>query len=162
MGAYDVHIGTSQSDGVDADGLQTGHDVLVNQSSVDHRHDIEHLRIGYSSPANHLALYTELRSYLRSTSSTAMHEHLRPFDGSELLQKLRELCLVLYDGTTNFDDRDCLSHFLNRRCSGRQVLRCFFFLHSCKTKKAPPRFEGEGRMVSIPDRYSHRVRSGNC
>ena len=56
-------------------GLQTGNKVLVHQSAIDHRHDLQHLGIGDAAAIDHLRLNAELFGYLCSTPSTAMHQH---------------------------------------------------------------------------------------
>ena len=57
MAAYDVGVGTGQPDGVDTVCLQSGYDVLVDQSAVDHGHYLQHGLVGDAPSVHHVCLY---------------------------------------------------------------------------------------------------------
>ena len=88
MTADDVHISPRQSEGVHTIGLQTGHEVLVHQSAIDHRHHSEHICVGDTTATHHLRLDTEGFCHLCSFSSTTVHQYLPALNGAEVLKQL--------------------------------------------------------------------------
>ena len=101
--AYHVHVGTGQSDGVDTKRLQLSHDVLVNQSTVNHCHHLKHFGIGDASSAHHLALYAELCSHLRGATASSMYQNLVSLNLLETLKKSGKLCRILHNGAANLN-----------------------------------------------------------
>ena len=85
MAADDVGIGTSQSQGIDSVGLQTGYQILVDQSAIDHRHHLQHLLIGDAAAIDHVGLDIQALGYLRGLAATAMYQHLATLDGRKVL-----------------------------------------------------------------------------
>ena len=99
--AYDIHVGTRETYGVDAHGLQACHEVLVDQSAVDHRHHIEHLTVGDAPSAHHVALYAQGGGHLGGPAAAAVYEYLGAGDVTEVGEQLRELCVVLHHGSAH-------------------------------------------------------------
>ena len=54
-----IHVGSGQSHGIHATRLQLRHDVLVDQTTIDHGHHFEHIGVGDAPPFHHLALYAQ-------------------------------------------------------------------------------------------------------
>ncbi len=106
MAAYHIHVGSRQSDGVDAERLQAGHELLVDQSAVDHGHHAQHVGIGDAPSVYHVAFYAEVGSHLCGTASAAVHQNFRSVDGREGLEQLGQALLILDDGASYFDDCD--------------------------------------------------------
>ena len=102
MATDDIDIGTSKPKGIHTVGLEPGHEILVHQTSIDHRNHSEHTSIGDTASVDHLRLDTELRGYLSGTPASAVHKHLFAFNGTEVTEQLRELGLVFYNGSTYF------------------------------------------------------------
>ena len=73
MTTDNIAVDTSQTDCFHALCLQTCHDILVNQASINHRHDLEHLGIRYATTANHPALDAETCSHRSCQSAATMH-----------------------------------------------------------------------------------------
>ena len=101
--AYHVHVGTGQSDGVDAKRLQLSHDVLVDQSTVNHRHHFKHCGVGDASSAHHLALYAELGSHLSGATAASMYQNFVSLNLLETLKKSGKLCRILHNGAANLN-----------------------------------------------------------
>ena len=59
IGTHHVAVRAGQANGVYALGLQSGHNVLVYQASIDHSHHVKHFGIGNATAVNHLALYSQ-------------------------------------------------------------------------------------------------------
>ena len=105
-----IHIGTRQSQGIHTIRLQTGHKVLIHQAAIDHSHNTQHLSIGDTTAVQHLRLNTESLSDLRGLTTSTMYQNLLAFDGTEILQQLRELSLILDDGPTHLYNCQFLFH----------------------------------------------------
>lgn len=60
VGADYVHVGASESDGVNSGGLKGCDDVFVDESAVDHCHDAEGVDVGDASAVDHFLLDAEL------------------------------------------------------------------------------------------------------
>ena len=103
MAADDIDVGTGQSDGIHAEGLQAGDELLIDQATVDHRDHAEHLGVGDAAAVDHVALDAEGRGNLRCAAASAMHENLWPADGGEGLEELGQALFVFNDGTADFD-----------------------------------------------------------
>lgn len=84
------------------------HDILVHESSIDHRHDLEHVSIRDTSSIYHLRLNAQCRSYLRSPASTSVHKHLRTLDLRKAIQEVIETGLIFNDGSANLDNCEIL------------------------------------------------------
>ena len=82
-----VQVGTGHAKGIDTEGLQAGDDVLIDQSSVDHGYNAQHIGIGNAAPANHAAGDAQLLGHLGSRTATAMHQQFMSFDGGEVVQQ---------------------------------------------------------------------------
>ena len=106
--ADDVGIGSGEAEGADATGLQTGHEVFVDESTVDHRDHVKHGAVGDAATAYHLCLYAQRSSHLGGPASSAVDQNLPARDGGEVTKQLRELCLVLNDGTADFNNKKTL------------------------------------------------------
>ena len=100
--ADDIHVGTGESDGINAKRLQLRNNILVDQSTIDHGHHLKHLCIGYASTPYHLALYAKRGSNLSGSSSTTMNQYLSSIYLLETFKKSCELCRVLNHGTAYF------------------------------------------------------------
>ena len=98
----DVGVGSGEPEGVDADGLQACNDLLVDQASVDHGDDFEHVGVGDATAAYHAGLQTQALGGLGGAAATAVHEHLTAGNGGKVAQQLGELGFVLDDGTAYF------------------------------------------------------------
>ena len=73
MAAYNVGVGTRQSDGVDTIGLQTCHEVFIHQTAIDHRYYLQHCSIGNAPSVDHFGLYTQSLSHLGRLATTTVH-----------------------------------------------------------------------------------------
>ena len=73
MGTDDIGIGAGEADGIDAYGLQSSHDILVDQSAIDHRDHFEHGCVGDASAAHHSRLDAQRLCHLGSATPAAMH-----------------------------------------------------------------------------------------
>ena len=104
VAADDVDVGTGQSDGIHAEGLQAGDELLIDQAAVDHRDHAEHLGVGDAAAVNHVALDAEGRGNLRGAAASAMYEDLWPADGGEGLEELGQALVVFNDGAADLDD----------------------------------------------------------
>ena len=111
--ANDVAVGAAKSDGIDPFGLQPGHEVLVHQSAIDHRHHLEHVGIGHAPAAYHLRLDAQSGGHLRGSAPAAVHEYLASLDGAEVFQQPLQLCLVFNDGTAHLHNCQFLFHVVS-------------------------------------------------
>ena len=81
VGMKDVHVGTGESHGIDAMRLETRNKLLVDQTTIDHRHHTQHRFVGDATAIHHLALYAEGGGYAGGAATTAMHQHLVAANG---------------------------------------------------------------------------------
>ena len=86
--ADDIHVGTCKPQGIDTVGLQTGHEVLVYQTAIDHCHHTEHVGIGDATAIHHLRLDAQGFGNLRSLAAATMHQNFLAGDGAEVFEQL--------------------------------------------------------------------------
>ena len=84
MTANDISISTCQSDGIDAIGLQTCYEVFVDQPTIHHRHNFQHIAISDAASVDHLCLNTQSLSHLRGLATSAMYQHLATLNSREV------------------------------------------------------------------------------
>ena len=51
-----IHIRSGQPQGIDPTGLQSGYNILVYQPTIDHCHNLQCLRIGYTASIDHFTV----------------------------------------------------------------------------------------------------------
>ena len=71
-----VGVGTRQSDGVDAVGLQVRYEVLVDQSAIYHGDYFQHSSISDAASIDHLCLDAQTLSHFGGLTTTAMYQYL--------------------------------------------------------------------------------------
>lgn len=76
---YQVEVGSGKTYGVDSESLETGDQILVDESAVNHRDDLQHLGAGDPAAIDHLGLDTKLGCDLSGDLAAAVHENLFAF-----------------------------------------------------------------------------------
>ena len=71
-----IHISSCQTYGIHTFCLQTGHNILVDKSAVNHRYHLQGFCIGNTTSIYHLAFNSQLRSNTSGRASSSMHQHL--------------------------------------------------------------------------------------
>ena len=79
MSTNEIEVGSGESEGIDAKSLQLSHDVLVDQTTINHCDNAQHISISDSSASYHLGFDTELCCHFGCRTSAAMYQNLRAF-----------------------------------------------------------------------------------
>ena len=83
----DVHVGSRQAQRIDSMCLQAGHDVLIDQSGINHSDHAERLCVSDAPAAHHLRSDAEAGRHVSSRTPAAMDEHFQSRQGGKVGQQ---------------------------------------------------------------------------
>ena len=99
--ADSIHICPGQTKGIHAAGLKSGHNLLVDQSSIDHRHHAEHFGVGNASALHHAALYAQSCSQPRGRTSSSVHQYFMSGQQGKTVKQVAQALFLLHNLASN-------------------------------------------------------------
>ena len=92
-------------------GLQTGHDVFVDQSAVHHCHNPQHLDVGNPASVDHPALDAQLTCQFGGRTPTAVNQDFVTLYLSKIMQEIAKRIFLFYNLSAHFNQ----CQFLHQR-----------------------------------------------
>ena len=107
---HNVHVCTRKTYGIYPSRLQFSHNLLVDQSSIDHCHDAQHFVVSNTTSTYHCGLHSQLSCKTCGRASTSMHQYLHTFQLCKAIQQGRKRVGAFNNSPANLYDID-MQHY---------------------------------------------------